>query len=217
MSSKPLISFSEIAEESPYFMDVDSRPDWPAAFANDNPLKLEIGFGNGKFLIEMAIREPESNFVGMDFYHKGIRKVITRINKLQLKNIRIAYGDAKERIPHLFNDGELQMIYINFPDPWPKKRHYKRRLIKPPFVDLVANKLMDGGKVHVATDNEPYALEILEFLEAQPELKNKIGPGVFRGNRNDFPRSKYENNFINAGDKIYYLDFVKQSETPEVH
>lgn len=210
MSSKPLISFAEVAEESPFFLDIDSRPDWSAEFANGNPVKLEVGFGNGKFLIEMAVREPETNFVGMDFYHKGIRKTITRINKLQLKNIRIVYGDAKERISHYFDDGGLKMIYINFPDPWPKKRHYKRRLIKPAFVELVADKLMQGGYVHIATDNEPYALEILEFFEAHPGFKNKIGPGVFLGNREDFPRSKYENNFINAGEKIYYLEFVKK-------
>ncbi len=211
MSSKPLISFDEIAEESPFFLDTEIPPDWTTVFENENPLALDIGFGNGKFLIEMAAREPDFNFVGIDFYHKGIRKVITRINKLQIRNIRIVYGDAKEKIPLLFLDNSLERIYINFPDPWPKKRHYKRRIIKPPFVDLVTSKLIPGGEVQIATDNEPYALEILEFFEAHEPLKNKIGKGVFRGDRGDLPKSKYENNFINAGDKIYYLDFIKGS------
>jgi len=211
MAGKPLISFDEIAEESPFFMDTESLPDWRAVFENENSLQLEVGFGNGKFLIEMAACEPDSNFVGMDFYHKGIRKVITRINKLQMKNTRIVYGDAREKISLLFEDESLDKIYINFPDPWPKKRHYKRRLIKPPFVDLVTRKLVSGGEVHLATDNEPYALEILEFFEAQAQLKNKLGAGVFRGDRGNLPKSKYENNFINRGDKIYYLDFVKCS------
>lgn len=211
MSSKPLISFDEIAEDSPFFLDTEILPDWASVFENENPLVLDIGFGNGKFLIEMAAREPDHNFVGLDFYHKGIRKVITRINKLQIKNIRIVYGDAKEKIPQLFQDNSLNRVYINFPDPWPKKRHYKRRLVKPPFVDLVTNKLAPGGEAQIATDNEPYALEILEFFEAHAQLKNKIGMGVFRGDRGDLPKSKYENNFINAGDKIYYLDFVKGS------
>ena len=210
MASKPLISFDEIAEDSPFFLDTEALPDWSAVFENENPLQLDVGFGNGKFLIDLAAREPENNFVGMDFYHKGIRKVITRINKLQIKNIRIVYGDAREKISLLFKDESLEKIYINFPDPWPKKRHYKRRLIKPPFVDLVTSKLIPGGEVHLATDNEPYALEILEFFEAHAQFKNMLGPGVFRGNRGDLPRSKYENNFINAGDKIYYLEFVKR-------
>lgn len=211
MASKPLISFEEVAQESPFFLDTEDRPDWSTVFENENPLHLEVGFGNGKFLIEMAAREPECNFVGMDFYHKGIRKVITRISKLQIKNIRIVYGDAREKVSLFFKDQELKRIYINFPDPWPKKRHYKRRLIKPPFVDILTRKLNPGGEVHVATDSEPYALEILEFFEAHPRLKNKIGSGVFRGSRGELPRSKYENNFINAGDKIYYLDFIKYS------
>ncbi len=211
MAGKPLISFDEIAEDSPFFMDTESLPDWSAVFENENSLQLEVGFGNGKFLIEMAACEPDSNFVGMDFYHKGIRKVITRINKLQMKNTRIVYGDAREKISLLFEDESLDKIYINFPDPWPKKRHYKRRLIKPPFVDLVSRKLVSDGEVHLATDNEPYALEILEFFEAHPQLKNKLGAGVFRGDRGNLPKSKYENNFINRGDKIYYLDFVKCS------
>ena len=206
---KPLITFDEIAQESPFFLDGDDRPNWNALFENENPLHLEVGFGNGKFLIEMAAREPDCNFIGMDFYHKGIRKVITRINKLQTKNIRIIYGDAREKVPLFFEDRNLDKIYINFPDPWPKKRHYKRRLIKPPFIDMIAGKLITDGEIHVATDSEPYALEILEFFEAHPLLKNKIGAGVMRGSRGDLPRSKYENNFINAGEKIYYLDFVK--------
>ncbi|MFQ5450245.1 MAG: tRNA (guanosine(46)-N7)-methyltransferase TrmB [Nitrospinaceae bacterium] len=213
MSSKPLISFDEIAENSPYFLDTDSRPPWPQLFENENPLHLEIGFGNGKFLIEMAIREPGDNFVGMDFYHKGIRKVISRINKLQIKNIRIAYGDAREKVPLIFEDEELKRVYINFPDPWPKKRHYKRRLIKPPFVETLSRKLVRGGEVHIATDSQPYAREILDFLEAQPGLRNKIGTGALMENRADFPRTKYENNFINAGEKIYYLEFKKESSS----
>ncbi len=209
--ARPLISFEEIAEQSPYFLDVDFKPDWAALFENDNPLKLEVGFGNGKFLLEMAIREPQCNFIGMDFYHKGIRKVITRINKLHLGNIRIVYGDAREKVPLMFAEQELDTIYINFPDPWPKKRHYKRRLIKPPFVDTLANTLAEGGHVLVATDSEPYAMEILEFFEEHPALKNKIGPGVFRGSRGDIPQSKYERNFLNAGEKIYYLEFIKNA------
>ncbi|GJL80065.1 MAG: tRNA (guanine-N(7)-)-methyltransferase [Nitrospinaceae bacterium] len=210
MPSKPLISFDEIAQESPFFLDTEDHLNWKTVFENDNPLNLEVGFGNGKFLIEMAAREPESNFIGMDFYHKGIRKAITRINKLQMQNIRIVYGDAKEKIPYFFKDEDLSKIYINFPDPWPKKRHYKRRLIKPPFIDMITEKLMPGGEIHVATDSEPYALEILDFLEGHSPLKNQIGPGVFRGSRGDLPRSKYENNFINAGEKIFYLDFAKR-------
>ena len=137
MSFKNLISFEEIAETSSNFLDTDSRPDWEELFGNRNPLNLEIGFGVGNFIIEMGIREPNENFIGIDFYHKGIRKVITRIAKYEICNARIVYGDAKEKIPLLFNPEELDRIYINFPDPWPKKKHHKRRLINSCFLNQI--------------------------------------------------------------------------------
>ena len=210
MSLKNLISFDEIAENNPNFLDIDYEPDWEAVFDNTNPLNLEIGFGVGNFLIEMAIREPDENFIGMDFYHKGIRKVITRIDRYQVPNIRIVYGDAKEKLPILFNEAELSRIYINFPDPWPKKRHHKRRLIKPTFIKNLAAKLKPGGEVHIATDYEPYAIEILEFFEAELLLTNKSGHRTFLTQKKGVPQTKYEKKFINSGEKIFYLEFVKQ-------
>jgi tRNA (guanine-N7-)-methyltransferase len=209
MSLKNLISFDEIAESNPNFLDIDYEPDWKAVFGNTNPLNLEIGFGVGNFLIEMAIREPDENFIGMDFYHKGIRKVITRIDRYQVPNIRIVYGDAKEKLPILFNEAELSRIYINFPDPWPKKRHHKRRLIKPAFIKNLAAKLKPGGEIHIATDYEPYAIEILEFFEAEPLLTNKSGYRTFLTQKEGIPQTKYEKKFINSGEKIFYLEFVK--------
>jgi len=206
---KPLISFAKIAEEDSYFLDTDERPDWQTQFGNDRPLKLEIGFGMGNFLIEMAAQEPQTNFIGMDFYHKGIRKLMTRIKKLQLENIRVAYGDVRVKIPLLFKDGELETIYINFPDPWPKKRHTKRRLIKPDFVKLVGQKLAPQGRVHLATDSQPYAKDMLEHFNTDPVLQNQALESGFLDSREDMPRTKYEKNFINAGHKIYYLEYSR--------
>ena len=107
MSFKNLISFEEISKNNSNFLDIDARPDWEGVFGNKNPLNLEIGFGVGNFIIEMGIREPNENFIGLDFYHKGIRKVITRLEKYEINNARIVYGDAKEKIPLLFNEEEL--------------------------------------------------------------------------------------------------------------
>ena len=209
MTAKPLISFSKIAAEDPNFLDTDEWPDWQAQFGNTQPLKLEIGFGMGNFLIEMAALEPHTNFIGMDFYHKGIRKLMTRIQKLQLDNIRVAYGDVRFKVPELFKDGELDTIYINFPDPWPKKRHYKRRLIKPDFVKLVAQKLAPKGRVLLATDFEVYAMEMLEFFNADPMFKNLAPDSGFLESREDLPKTKYQKNFINAGHRIYYLEYSR--------
>ncbi|MEK9628682.1 MAG: tRNA (guanosine(46)-N7)-methyltransferase TrmB [Nitrospinota bacterium] len=213
---KPLISFAQIAEHDPFFLDMDERPDWPTHFGNSHPLKLEIGFGMGSFLIEMAAKEPTSNFIGIDFYHKGIRKIMTRIKNLQLKNIRIVYGDIRNKIPYLFQEGELDTVYINFPDPWPKKRHIKRRLIKPEFILQLANKLSPEGRVCLATDSENYAHEMLDYLNSETLLQNLDDNQGFLKERNNLPKSKYEKNFINAGEKIFYLEYLKQAAVTSV-
>ena len=209
MSFKNLISFKEIAESSSNFLDIDTRPDWEELFGNRNPLNLEIGFGVGNFIIEMGIREPNENFIGIDFYHKGIRKVITRIAKYEICNARIVYGDAKEKLPLLFAPEELNRIYINFPDPWPKKRHHKRRLIKPDFIKVLAEKLRCDGEIHIATDHEAYAMEILGFFKKDQLLKNKNGLGTFLFQKEGVPKSKYEKKFISAGERIFYLEYKK--------
>jgi tRNA (guanine-N7-)-methyltransferase len=213
---KPLMSLAQIAEEDPYYLDVDEKLDWKIQFKNSNPLKLEIGFGVGNFLIEMAAKEPTSNFIGVDFYHKGIRKLMTRIKKLQLENIRVVYGDIKKKLSVLFLDRELDTVYINFPDPWPKKRHTKRRLIKPEFVNQLAQKLNLEGKVCLATDSENYAMEMLEYFNAEALLENLSNEKGFLEERIDLPRSKYEKNFINAGEKIFYLEYMRLAAVSSV-
>ena len=190
-------------------MDIDKRPDWQFQFGNTNPIKLEIGFGMGNFLIEMAAKEPASNFIGIDFYHKGIRKLMARIKKLQLENIRVVYGDIRSKISILFKDKELNTIYINFPDPWPKKRHIKRRLIKPEFIKQLAQKLNFEGITYLATDSENYAHEMLEYFNAETLFQNIDGQRGFLKERIDLPKTKYEKNFINAGEKIFYLEYVR--------
>ena len=109
----------------------------------------------------------------------------------------------------MFNPEELDRVYINFPDPWPKKRHHKRRLIKPGFIKVLAEKLNCGGEIHIATDHEAYAMEILDFFEKEAALKNKNELGAFLPQKEGIPKSKYEKKFISAGERIFYLDFKK--------
>tara|TARA_B100000686_G_scaffold308343_1_gene349302 strand:- start:2275 stop:2907 length:633 start_codon:yes stop_codon:yes gene_type:complete len=210
MSVKGLTSFNEIAEHSLIFHNLNSRPDWPAMFKNNRPIKLEIGFGNGSFLIEMAVREPENNFVGIDMFHKGIRKLVSKSEKLGLPNLHVVYGDARVQVPMVFHKGQLAEVYINFPDPWPKKKHHKRRLINSEFVDILCEKVKLGGALHLATDYQPYAEEMLACLEGHPSVKNRTVSQSYSSNRSDLPKTKYENNFIGMGSRIFYLDFVRQ-------
>jgi tRNA (guanine-N7-)-methyltransferase len=202
-------SSAKFVVEDPYFLDIEEHPDWQNQFGNSHPIKLEIGFGMGDFLIEMATREPESNFVGIDFSQDGIRKLLVRIKDLHLNNIRVVYGDVREKIQVLFHDDELDTVYINLPDPWPRKRHFKRRLVKPGLVKLMARKLAPKGHVHLATDSEPYAREILEYFNAEPLLQNKNQQSSIMESRYYLPKTKYEKSFIYAGDKIYYLEYFR--------
>ena len=200
---------SEFVEEDPFFLDVNERPNWQDEFKNSKSINLEVGFGMGDFLVEMAVRDPNSNFVGIDFSQNGIQKLLSRINNLHLKNIRVVYGDVRKKIPLLFHDGELDTVYINFPDPWPRKRHFKRRLVKPELVKLMSRKLAPEGHIYLATDSEPYALEMLEYFNAEPLLQNKNPePGIMK-NRDHLPKTKYEKSFIYAGDEIHYLDYFR--------
>jgi len=194
-------------------LETDGNPDWPAEFGNDHPIKVEIGFGAGEFLIEMAVREPENNFIGMDFHfpQKGIQKLMTRIKNLNLQNICVVYGDVRKKIPVLFQDGELDTVYINFPDPWPKKRHKKRRLINPGFVHLVSEKLAEAGRIRLATDSVPYAEEILEYFNSEPLFQNRDRESGILHGRGDLPKSKYEKGFIYSGDKIHYLEYFRMA------
>ena len=134
---------------------------------------------------------------------------MTRIKKLQLENIRVVYGDIRSKISILFKDRELNTIYINFPDPWPKKRHVKRRLIKPEFIKQLAQKLSSEGTAYLATDSERYAHEMLEYFNAETLFQNLNSQQGFLKERINLPKTKYEKNFINAGEKIFYLEYMR--------
>jgi len=199
-------SSTSFAVEDSYFLDAREAPDWQRQFGNNHPLKLEIGFGMGDFLIAMATREPNSNFVGIDFSQDGIQKLLGRIHSSQLENIRVVFGDAREKLSYLFHAEELNSIYINLPDPWPKKRHIKRRLIQPELVKQITKKLAPQGTVYLATDSQTYANEILDYFNAESLLQNING--IFYERRH-LPKSKYEKSFIYAGEKINYLEYYK--------
>ena len=202
--------------EDPFFLDVNEHLNWQDEFRNSQPIKLEVGFGMGDFLVEMAVRDPNSNFVGIDFSQNGIQKLLIRVNNLNLNNIRVIYGDVRKKIPLLFHDGELDTVYINFPDPWPRKRHFKRRLVKPELVKLMSRKLAPDGHIYIATDSEPYASEMLEYFNSEPLLQNKSPESGIIINRDHLPKTKYEKSFIYAGDKIHYLEYSRLPLTGQV-
>lgn len=147
-----------------------SPPDFTAVFARTAPLVIEIGFGNGETLVADAQAHPQKNFLGIEVHTPGIGRLMRQLKQLEIENVRVINHDAAEVLRHHLRPGSVDAVNIFFPDPWPKKRHHKRRLIQPGFLQLVASALRPGGQLHIATDWENYAEHIDECLVASPQF-----------------------------------------------
>ncbi|MBM88861.1 MAG: tRNA (guanosine(46)-N7)-methyltransferase TrmB [Gammaproteobacteria bacterium] len=179
-----------------------------AFFPQSSPITLEIGFGMGASLLKMAQQEPRRNFLGIDVHRPGIGKVLHEIVANDIRNLKLVCHDAKEFLEFGLSEKCLDRVLIFFPDPWPKKRHHKRRLIQTEFIDLLSSKLIKGGTLHLATDWSPYAESMLEILEANSCLRNKFGAGVY-WEKPDRPSTKFEIRGKRLGHTIWDLLFIK--------
>jgi tRNA (guanine-N7-)-methyltransferase len=153
---------------------------WAELFAPAlrEPLRivLEIGFGRGEFQLALAERSPDVAHVGVEISRKRVLKQARRLAKSEIANVRLVHGTGEAAIAELFGPASLEAVWINFSDPWPKKRHHRRRLVQPPLVAAVADRLACGGLLHVATDDVPYAEHIDAVLAAEPQLANDFAP-----------------------------------------
>ncbi|MEU8136703.1 tRNA (guanosine(46)-N7)-methyltransferase TrmB [Streptodolium elevatio] len=192
-----------------YGLPVDGKPRDPAAlFGNGGPVVLEIGFGMGEATAAMAEAEPGVNILATDIHTPGIGNLLHLIEARGLGNVRIAEGDAVVLLTEMLPADSLAGIRVFFPDPWPKSRHHKRRLIRPGFAALAASRLAPGGTLHCATDWAPYAAWMLEVLEAEPALANTAGPGggyVPRPDRR--PMTRFERQGLAKGHEVADLIF----------
>ncbi|MCY4468910.1 MAG: tRNA (guanosine(46)-N7)-methyltransferase TrmB [Thiotrichales bacterium] len=140
---------------------------------------VEVGFGNGDALVALAGSEPGRDFLGIEVYPPGVGRLLARCNEAGLGNIRVAMADALDVLEHWLAPSSVEEVLVWFPDPWPKKRHHKRRLVRPWFASLVHRVLQPGGRLHLATDWEPYAEHMLEVLGSHPGFSNCAAPGRF--------------------------------------
>jgi len=140
-------------------------------------LVLEIGFGNGEQLAFAAGNEPHRDFIGVEVHGPGVGRLLNTLAEAGVDNVRVYQHDAVEVLREEIADGALDEVRIYFPDPWHKKKHNKRRLVNPAFVAMLCDKLRPGGLLHLATDWQAYAEQMLEVCEAQPRLRNEAGPG----------------------------------------
>lgn len=150
----------------------DEVLDLAALFNRAAPTLLEIGFGNGATLFELARRHPQWNFIGIEVHRPGVGHLLKLAGEHDVKNIRVSSRDAIEVLEKQIPDASLHRVMLYFPDPWPKKRHHKRRIVQPSFAALVARKLVPQGEFHLATDWENYAEHMKDVLDASPDFVN---------------------------------------------
>jgi tRNA (guanine-N7-)-methyltransferase len=157
----------------------ESTLDFSKLFGNEHPVILEIGFGNGDATWQMARDHPEENFLGVEVHQPGVGHLLIKLEQHGISNVRVACEDAVELLRSRIADASLAGVRIYFPDPWPKKRHHKRRIIQAEFVELLAKKTGQGGILHLATDWEPYAEFMLEVMGETRWFENVSGPGGY--------------------------------------
>ncbi|OSI34695.1 tRNA (guanosine(46)-N7)-methyltransferase TrmB [Neisseria dumasiana] len=190
-------------------IDYQTNPaDLNKMFGRDNPKVLEIGFGMGTATVEIAKRLPEKDFLAIDVHGPGVGNILKLIEEEQITNIRVMRHDAVEIVENMLSDGSLDGIHIFFPDPWHKKRHNKRRLVQIPFVAKLLPKLKTGGYIHLATDWEEYAVQMLEVLSGFDSLSNTAED--YAPTPEYRPETKFEARGKRLGHGVWDLVFVKR-------
>lgn len=203
-----------LLEEAPlWLIPFNGGPlNFSSLYGNSHPVVLEIGFGMGETTQIIAQQKPNVNFLGVEVYTAGVGSLLNRISQAKLRNIRIIQHDAVEVLDKAIEPSSLDGAHIFFPDPWHKKRHHKRRLIQPAFIELLASRLKPDGVLHCATDWQPYAEQMLEVLTACPLLCNtsqgfSLRPG-------DRPLTKFESRGLKLGHQVADLIFKRRLPSP---
>jgi tRNA (guanine-N7-)-methyltransferase len=181
--------------------------DWRATFGRDAPVVAEIGFGMGETTARIAAENPGTNYLGMEVHAPGVGSLLKQLEEGALENVRIVPHDAVEVLRDMVPPESLAAIHVFFPDPWPKKRHHKRRLLQPDFVELAASRLAPGGKLHVATDWQEYAEHVLAVLSAIPALRNTAAQFASRPEAR--PETKFERRGLKLGHGVWDILFER--------
>jgi tRNA (guanine-N7-)-methyltransferase len=181
--------------------------DFATAFGRDAPVTLEIGFGNGESLVALASTHPERNYLGLEVHPPGVGHLLLRCEAEQLRNVRVICEDAVQVLQRRVPDASLDEVLLYFPDPWPKKRHHKRRIVQPAFVELVTRKLKPGGVFRMATDWQPYAEHMLATAGGSRVLQNESATGDYVGRPDSRPLTRFERRGQRLGHGVWDLAF----------
>ncbi len=191
----------------------DPGPDgfFPARLPRPLALVVDVGFGRGELLQELARAHPERAYLGVEYSGKRVLKMTRRLAKTEIDNVRLVLATAEAAVAELA-PSSVTGFWINFPDPWPKKRHHRRRLLQPAFVHAVAERLVPGGFLEVATDHEEYAEWIDAVLSAEPLLHNRAAPLPFRREPPARTPTAYELEWRAQGRSAHYFSYARTSD-----
>lgn len=190
----------------------ESVLDYSELFGNSAPVTLEIGYGMGGSLAEMAIAEPDYNFLGIEVHPPGIGNLLKLIQQDHIKNLRLLDDDAVQILEKRIPDSSLTRVHLYFPDPWPKKKHHKRRIVQPNFIKLLAQKLKPSGTFHMATDWQEYAEQMAETMQAADDF-NSINTDSPYIERPDFrPMTKFEKRGLRLGHGVWDLLYKRDEQ-----
>jgi tRNA (guanine-N7-)-methyltransferase len=194
-------------------LSVDQFPDQsfqPAAiFGQEMKITMEIGFGDGEALLEVAKNNPENGFIGVEVHRPGVGHLLLEAEKRALTNIRVFNDDAVEVLNSAIGDQTIDKLCLYFPDPWPKKKHNKRRILQADFVEQVIRVLKLGGEFHFASDWQPYAVEALEKLNSTAGLKNLTKDNLYSERPSDRPMTKFEKRGLKLGHGVWDIRMIK--------
>ena len=198
-----------------YLLKAEQPIDAAATFGRKAPLMLEIGFGTGTALIAFAETNPHFNCLGMEVFEPSIGNTLKKIHARSLDNVRLVAGDARTALAKMIRKRSLSEVHIYFPDPWPKKRHHKRRLVNADFVDALASHLRAGGRLCLATDDAGYARSMLTFCDAHAQFINEHGHGQFAPHRGTRPETRFERRGLALGNEIFDLSYRRGDNRSE--
>lgn len=191
-------------------LDVE-RPDWESILDLHRPIEVDLGFGRGEFLIEMARRRPQVTFIGIEIRRHLIEKMEARLAEKPVPNVHVVAANVKQHLPILFDPGMLSRVYIHFPDPWTKrKRHHKRRMVDADLVAALYDLLQPGGEVHLMTDKQEVGMQMLDLFEGHGGFENACGAQCFCPQSTTGIRTREETYYIERGDPVYRLKFVRR-------
>ena len=190
---------------------VNYSADFEKIFRRRAPTVLEIGFGDGKALLEAAKQNPQQDFIGVEVHKPGIGHLLLRLHQNNITNVKVICGDAIEVLQHGIEDESLSKVCLFFPDPWPKKKHHKRRIIQSHFITLLEKKLVQGGVFHFSTDWQQYADEALYKLDQSARLENLAGNGNFSPRPDTRPETKFEIRGQRLGHEVRDIIMIKQN------